>query len=110
MSARRPAQVKRTTTCVMVEPPVPNALLHAPAASAAATRLAAVISIVTPCLNQGTFVGTALESVAIQDVEVEHIVRDGGSTDGSVDVIRAHDGRLNWTSEPDGGQYDALQK
>jgi glycosyltransferase involved in cell wall biosynthesis len=70
-----------------------------------------VFSIVTPCLNQSAFVEAALQSVAIQNVEVEHIVRDGGSTDGSVDVIRAHSAhRLAWTSEPDDGQYDALQK
>jgi GT2 family glycosyltransferase len=47
--------------------------------------------------------------VLSQDVPVEYVVQDGGSTDGSVDLIRRHAGRLHaWTSGPDGGQAAAI--
>ena len=70
------------------------------------------ITIVTPSLNQGAFLDAALRSVGDQGYpDLEHIVVDGGSTDGSADIIRAHEDRLAWwVSEPDGGQYHALNK
>jgi glycosyltransferase involved in cell wall biosynthesis len=42
--------------------------------------------------------------------EVEYLVIDGDSSDGTQDVIRAHEGRLRWISEPDRGLYDAMNK
>ncbi len=70
-----------------------------------------MISIVTPSLNQGAFLEAALTSVLTQDVELEYVVIDGGSSDGSVEIIRRFEDRLAaWRSEPDDGQYDAINK
>jgi glycosyltransferase involved in cell wall biosynthesis len=70
------------------------------------------ISIVTPSFNQGRFLAATIESVLSQECEnVEYIVIDGGSTDGSVDIIRRYANKLTyWVSEPDGGQADAIAK
>jgi len=73
-------------------------------------------SIVTPSFNQGTFIGEALESVHTQNWRnIEHVVMDGGSTDGTVDVLSRYSSRhdwqhLRWKSEPDRGQSHALNK
>jgi glycosyltransferase involved in cell wall biosynthesis len=70
-----------------------------------------VISIVTPSFQQGRFLEDALRSVLDQSVDLEYVVIDGGSTDGSVDVIERYQDRLTvWRSEPDRGQYDAINK
>lgn len=74
-----------------------------------------VISVVTVCLNAEAFIGEALDSVAAQDYEdYELVVMDGGSTDGTVEIIRGCEaefsGRLRWCSEPDEGLYDAMNK
>jgi glycosyltransferase involved in cell wall biosynthesis len=68
------------------------------------------ISIVTPCLNVAGTLAGCLESVRGQDYpELEHIVVDGGSTDGTVDLLRAATG-VRWLSEPDEGRPDAVNK
>ena len=75
-----------------------------------------LISIVTPSFNQGRFIGEALASVQFQNYSnCEHLVVDGMSTDGSVDILRnltADRGRANihWSSERDNGQSEALNK
>ena len=71
------------------------------------------ISIVTPSYNGLRFLNAAAQSVLTQtgDLELEWIVVDGGSTDGTVDYLRKlTDPRVHWTSEPDGGQSHAINK
>ena len=69
-----------------------------------------LVSIVTPSLNQGKFIEATIRSVMEQDYpRVEHIVVDGGSTDGSLAVLRRYE-HLRWISEPDRGQSEALNK
>jgi glycosyltransferase involved in cell wall biosynthesis len=70
-----------------------------------------VLSIVTPSFNAGRWIAQTLESVAALPVAHEHVVVDGGSTDGTVDVLRAwEDPALRWISEPDRGQSHAVNK
>jgi glycosyltransferase involved in cell wall biosynthesis len=74
------------------------------------------ISIVTPSLNQGKFLREALESVSTQNyTQIEHLVLDGGSTDQTLPVLRSFNDdkawdHLRWTSAPDNGQSDALNR
>jgi glycosyltransferase involved in cell wall biosynthesis len=78
-------------------------------ASAAALE-APLVSVLTPSLNQGRWLHDAIESVRRQTYpNIEHIVVDGGSTDGSREILESQDGVI-WLSEPDGGQSDALAK
>jgi len=71
-----------------------------------------LFSIVIPSLNAGTYLERAVQSVLAQAGEdTEVLVADGGSTDGSVDIIRSHESKLAWwCSEPDRGQSHALNK
>jgi glycosyltransferase involved in cell wall biosynthesis/GT2 family glycosyltransferase len=69
-----------------------------------------LVSIITPSFNQAAFLPQTLANIRGQDYpNIEHIVVDGGSTDDSVDILRAASG-IHWVSEQDKGQVDALNK
>jgi glycosyltransferase involved in cell wall biosynthesis len=70
------------------------------------------ISVVTPSFNQGDLIEPTLRSVIDQGYpDLEYVVVDGGSTDGSADIIRGHEADLAWwVSEPDKGHADAINK
>lgn len=70
------------------------------------------ISIITPSFNQATFLTDTINSVISQEVslEAEHIIVDGGSTDGSVELLEALGDKVRWLSESDRGQADAVNK
>ena len=70
------------------------------------------VSIITTCFNRERTIAQAVESVLAQDYpDIEYIVVDGASTDGSLQVIRQYDGQIGRVlSEPDHGMYEAINK
>jgi glycosyltransferase involved in cell wall biosynthesis len=69
-------------------------------------------SIVTPSYNQARFIRRTIESVLGQEGEfdLEYLVVDGGSSDGTAAILEEYGPRLQWISEPDRGQVDAINK
>jgi glycosyltransferase involved in cell wall biosynthesis len=70
------------------------------------------ISLITPVFNSARYLDATIRSVLSQNYpNLEYIIVDGGSTDGSVDIIRGYEPYLHaWISEPDRGMYDAINK
>jgi glycosyltransferase involved in cell wall biosynthesis len=72
-----------------------------------------LVSVITPTLNQARYIRDTLQSVRDQRYgEVEHVVVDGGSSDNTLAILSAHKqtSRFRWTSGPDAGMYDAVNK
>ena len=102
----------------MAYPPRPVRTENFPATPASARPR---ISIVTPSYQQAAYLSETMNSVLSQDTPVEYVVQDGGSTDGSAELIRrcanltgsAAAGKprlIAWASEPDRGQADAIAR
>ena len=71
------------------------------------------ISIVTPVYNCEQYIEKCIQSILSQEYyNYEHIIMDGGSTDGTVDILRKYQDEypMKWISEPDNGMYDAINK
>ena len=70
------------------------------------------VSIITVCYNSAKTIEQTIKSVFGQTYKnIEYIIIDGGSTDGTLDIIKKHESQLGyWVSEPDNGIYDAMNK
>ena len=71
-----------------------------------------LVSIITPSYNQGKFIEETIQSVLKQDYSnIEYIIIDGASSDDTIEIIKKYEKKISfWSSEPDGGQTDAIIK
>lgn len=70
-----------------------------------------LITVVTPAFNSEKYIEQTIQNILAQDYpEIEYWVVDGGSRDGTLDILRRYAGRIQWISEPDRGMYDAINK
>ena len=70
-------------------------------------------SIITPCYNSEKYLEECIKSIMSQKYkDFEHIIVDGGSTDGTLDILKKYERLYNmrWISEKDDGMYDAINK
>lgn len=69
------------------------------------------VSIITPSYNQGKFIGSTIESVLSQRIpHLQYLVVDAKSTDDTITILNKYNGQIEWISERDNGQADALNK
>ena len=70
-----------------------------------------LVSIITPSYNRARFIEETILSIQEQSYpRIEHIVVDGGSSDGTLQILMKYGDQLSWISEPDEGMYDAINK
>ena len=72
-----------------------------------------LVSIITPSFNRANFIELNIKSIMNQTYKnFEHIIVDGGSTDGTIEILKKYENKYNlkWISEPDEGMYDAINK
>lgn len=83
---------------------------HFPREEVETVHRGASVTLAMPSYNQARFLEAAIESVLRQDYSrLEFVIRDGGSTDGSLDLIRSYESKITeWVSGPDGGQASAI--
>lgn len=68
------------------------------------------ISVIIPNYNTGKYIAKAIDSVLCQECDVECIVVDGGSTDGTLDILKGYDGRIKLLKAPAKGEADAVNR
>lgn len=68
------------------------------------------LSIIIPSYNTAKYIRQAIDSVLSQKCNVECIIIDGGSTDGTLDILKSYGDRIKWLSEKDKGETDAINK
>ena len=69
------------------------------------------VTVLTPSYNYGRFIEDALLSVRCQrGLSLQHVIQDGGSTDATLQTLTDYNNHIDWASEPDGGQSDALNR
>ncbi len=70
-----------------------------------------IVTVVVPCLNRAEFLRPTIESILSQDyASIECIVIDGGSSDGTIEILQSYGDRIRWVSEPDTGHANAINK